>query len=65
VIEVFLAGEGRNELGGWCSEPGYDTSTMVEHVERCGLAAIPADATSLRAWLKHVEGCLQPIPTSE
>lgn len=23
MIEVFLAGEGRNELGGWCSEPGY------------------------------------------
>ncbi|HVI04371.1 MAG TPA: hypothetical protein VM869_37045 [Enhygromyxa sp.] len=23
MIEVFLAGEGRNELGGWCVEPSY------------------------------------------
>jgi hypothetical protein len=23
MIEVFLAGEGRNELGGWCSERAY------------------------------------------
>jgi hypothetical protein len=37
---------------------GKDTVTMVAHVERCEVAAIPADATSLRAWLQLVEQTL-------
>jgi hypothetical protein len=34
--------------------PAKDTVAMVEHVGRCRLALIPADAASLRAWLKLV-----------
>ena len=37
-----------------------DTATMIEHVHRRGLAAIPADAASLSAWLKLVGACLLP-----
>ena len=37
-----------------------DTAAMVEHVGRCGLAALPEDAASLRAWLRLVEQHLQP-----
>lgn len=37
-----------------------DTVAMVEHVSRCGLSVLPADAASLRAWLKLVEQHLRP-----
>ena len=39
--------------------PVKDTIAMVEHVGRCGLASIPADAASLRAWLKLAADHLQ------
>jgi hypothetical protein len=40
-----------------------DTATMVDHVQRHGIAGIPPDATSLHAWLTRVGACLsQPSP---
>jgi hypothetical protein len=42
-----------------------DTVTMVEHVQRHGIAAIPSDAASLKAWLARVDACLcQPSEPS-
>jgi hypothetical protein len=40
-----------------------DTATMVEHVQRHGIAGVPADAVSLHAWLTRVGACLsEPSP---
>ncbi len=35
------------------------TAAMVEHVQRCGIKAIPADAASLRAWIELARSCLE------
>jgi hypothetical protein len=59
ALRVGKTDQELEQLGVRCK----DTATMVEHVERCDLAAIPLDAASLREWLKLIEAHLKPRPS--
>jgi hypothetical protein len=74
AIRVFIAGEGRNELGGWAGDPAYrDLSepgvieaflsrtrpTGWRIVDGAELTRAPKDAGSLRAWLEDVRIALR------
>lgn len=62
--EALRVSKTNQELESLCV-PRKDTAAMVEHIERCELAAIPPDAGSLRAWLELAERHLQVMPSSE